>query len=68
MTQTVSRYDYASLPTMPYESSAFILQVQTWISGGMSPVLTIPKAGLTTSTTARIWQKYIMSAMVWKVS
>lgn len=35
---------------------------------GKNPVLTSPNKGLMTSITAIIWQKYIMSAVVWNVS
>lgn len=40
----------------------------TWIREGSTGELVTPIAALRVSTSASIWQKYIMSATVWNVS
>lgn len=42
--------------------------LNTWIREGITGDLVTPIAALIVSTTDSIWQKYIMSAMVWNVS
>lgn len=40
----------------------------TWIRVGSTGELVTPITALSVSTSASIWQKYIMSATVWNVS
>ena len=46
----------------------FLSISHTCSMAGKKPVLTSPNKGLMISITAIIWQKYIMSAVVWNVS